>query len=126
MSWLAYVIGAFYLLGGLVALRQARVNLMLDRALAAVSLVTITREDRIVGAWMVAAAVLTLGSGAALLALSRWAVPVFVLCWLSQALYLLWAVRTKDYGRMATVQAFALYTLATLLVVWLHQAEILT
>lgn len=126
MNWLAYVIGAFYLLGGLSALRQARLNLMLDRALVAVSVLTITREDRIVGAWMFAAAVLTVGSGAALLVLSRWAVPVFVLCWLSQAVYLLWAMRTKDYGRMATIQAFGLYTAATLVVVWLHRTEILS
>lgn len=125
MIWFAYMIGAFYLLGGLVALRQARLNLILDRALAAVSLVSITREDRIVGAWMFTAAVLTVASGAALLMLSRWAAPVFALCWLSQAIYLLWAMRSKDYGQMATIQAFALYTVATLMVFWLHQIEIL-
>lgn len=125
MSWLAFVIGAFYLVGGLAALRQAHLNLTFDRALATIHLGAVTREDRIVGLWMLAAAGLTIVSGAVLLALSRWAVAAFALCWLAQAVYLLWAMGTRDYGRMATIQAFALYTVAAMTVAWMAQAGVL-
>jgi hypothetical protein len=125
MIWIAYLVGGFYLLGGLVALRQARMNLFLDKALAAISLEPTAREDRIAGAWMLGASVLTVASGATLVLRSRWAVAAFGLCWLAQAVYLLWATRTRDYGRQATINAFALYTAATLLVVWMERTEIL-
>lgn len=119
MHWMALTLGGFYLLGGLVALRQARMNLVLDRALARISLEATPRDDRIAGAAMLTGAVLTILSGGVLLLHSRWAVVAFGLCWSAQAVYLLWAVRTEDYGRPATIKAFGLYTLATLAVVWL-------
>lgn len=125
MTWLAYCIGAFYLLGGLAALRQARLNLLLDKALAAANLVSISRDDRIVAVWMFVAAALTVSSGISLLLLSRWAVLLFGLCWLSQAAYLIWAVQTRDYGRMATIHAFGIYTVATLTVTWMARTGVL-
>lgn len=118
MHWIAFLIGGFYLVGGLFALRQARMNLLLDQALSRISLKPTSQEDRIAGVWMFAASFLTIGSGLALIFLSRWAVIVFGLCWLSQAVYLLWASRTEDYGRPATVNAFILYTFASALVLW--------
>ncbi len=119
MHWMALTLGGFYLYGGLVALRQARMNLVLDEALARISLEATPRDDRIAGVAMLTGAGLTVLSGAVLLLHSRWAVAAFGLCWLTQAVYLLWAVRTEDYGRPATIKAFGLYTLATLAVLWL-------
>lgn len=125
MIWIAYLIGAFYLLGGLAALHQARMNLFMDKALAAISLAPTPREDRIVAIWMFAASVLTILSGAALLFRSRWAVAAFGLCWAAQAIYLLWATRTRDYGKPATINAFVIYTLASLMVVWMERTALL-
>ena len=33
MQWLAYTIGAFYIFGGVVAIRAGRMNRLLDRAI---------------------------------------------------------------------------------------------
>lgn len=125
MNWIALSFGGFYLLGGLVALRQARMNLLLDKALAQISLEATPRDDRIAGIAMLTGAVLTVLSGAVLLLHSRWAVAAFGLCWMVQGVYLLWAVRTEDYGQPATIRAFGLYTLATGMVLWLAMSGVL-
>lgn len=125
MDWIARLLGLFYLLGGLFALRQAHANAMLDKVMAAMTPDGDSRADRIAGAWMSVGAGLTLLSGALLLLLSRWAVPAFLLCWSCQAVYLLWARRQDDYGRPATVRAFVGYSAAAAAVVWWASAGVL-
>lgn len=118
--------GLVYLLGGLFALRQAGMNWALDASVARITLEPTPARERIAATAMVAAAGLTLASGAALALLSGAAIWLFGACWATQAAYLLWAQRgyapedeSDRRGRRRTINAFALYSLATAWVLWL-------
>jgi hypothetical protein len=76
--------------------------------------------------------VLVLTSGLALMLLQPWAILAFVVCWGAQASYLLWAQRwhrprdpIRAHGRRQTLNAFAVYSLATLLVLSMPLAGLL-
>jgi len=129
MDWAVRAIGAFYVVAGLIALRQAVVNWRLERAFA--FLLDTPPEEKAADVVLAIGAGLVLGSGVMLLLLQAMAVPVFLASWLVQAAYLLWArYRLKPVdpvaarGRRQTIHAFALYSAVTGLVLWLPYAGV--
>ncbi len=129
MEWAARAIGVFYVLGGLMLLYQAWLNWRLQRALA--GLMAIPLSEYFGDGVVVLAGVLIMLSGAALAALSGWAVAAFLAGWTVQALYLLWTDKVSRIGdpeaatRRRSVHAFAGYTAATGLVLCLPTVGIL-
>ena len=124
MEWAVRAIGVVYLCGGLTLLAQAMLNWRLQRRMAALSLSSLTEVAADTATTL--AAVVVLMSGVALLALSVWAVAAFLTGWTLQAGYLFWAGRWRGArdpiafgGRRRSLDAFALYTLATGLVLGL-------
>ncbi|MFN7056695.1 hypothetical protein [Hyphomonas sp.] len=115
LSWIAFGIGLFYTLGGIVVIRSLTLDKMLDRALEALGSETAPQE-KIATRLLTAGALLTFASGLALMGLSRWAPWLFGANLAVQAAYLAWAsvhMPTEDdlgrKGRRATVRAFVLY-----------------
>ena len=128
MEWAARAIGMFYVLGGLMLLYQAWLNWRLQRALS--GLISVPTTEQVADGVIALGGVLVLASGAALAALSAWAVVAFLAGWAIQAAYLLWANRSDlndpvASGRQRSVHAFAGYTAATGLVMWLPVAGVL-
>lgn len=128
MEWLARALGAFYMLGGVVALKAARDNDLLDRMLAGIERAPIPPAERLRSAGLWLGGVLTAGSGLALLLLSRWAVWLFLLNLAFQILHLAAASRwlrpeseAEALGRRRTINAALLWTCATIAVaIWDH------
>jgi hypothetical protein len=123
MIWTARLLGGFYMIAWIIVLRQVAMNRVLDAALAALAGERTTAADRMQQRLLFTGACLTLASGLALLTLSRFAIPLFVLNSLFQGGYLLWARRSMPTqstegarGRRATVNAFLLFLAATLFV----------
>jgi hypothetical protein len=118
------LIGAFYILAGLVAARQMVMEAFLDKALAGLTLKPVPRADRLRGRWMVGIAATVFTGGVMLLALSILALPAFLACAAAQAAYILYvAPRLIDPeeppdpdGRGRTRNAFLIYLGATALV----------
>jgi hypothetical protein len=130
MEWAARAIGVFYVLGGLMLLYQAWLNWRLQRALS--GLVSIPIAEHVGDGVIVLAGVLVMLSGAALTALSGWAVVAFMAGWTVQALYLLWTDHVSRIGepeavsgRRQSVYAFTGYTAATGIVLWLPTVGVL-
>jgi hypothetical protein len=128
MEWIARALGVFYVYAAVVVLRQVRMNSFLDRAMAAIEMKPTPTVERAVSASGFAIGGLTGLSGVALALLHPWAVWAFLACWLAQAVYLLWAQRwyapedaADVRGRRKTINAFAVYTAATLFVLWQAQ-----
>lgn len=117
MDWIARFVGLFYLLGAVAVMHRARMNAILDRGLAGVTLKPTPRHERIIGVWMFVQAGLLALSGGLLLFLSRWAVIAFVVCWVAQAIYLVWHGSLPEAVRAPPNPAFILYGVATLAVI---------
>lgn len=122
----ARLAGAFYAVGGLIAIRAMAMSEMLDRAL---NMITLKREPAktVVRRWLLGAgAVLTGASGVAAALLSFWAMPLFAANLGAQAGWLAWA-RTAfppedeedAAGRRRTTNAALGYAVLTLLVLYL-------
>jgi hypothetical protein len=126
--------GVFYVVAGLFALRQVLIKWRMERAVAAIlpaSPVSSVAE-RAADVMLTMGSVLVLASAAALMLLQPWAVAAFLACWSAQAAYLLWAQRwhrprcpITARGRRETLNAFAVYSVATLLVLSLPMAGLL-
>lgn len=84
LTWGLRIFGAFWVLGGVLALQQARQAQFLDDAIEAISQ---QKEDRLTSRFLWVGAVLTLGSGLALVLSSRWALIPLALLVLSQLIY---------------------------------------
>lgn len=118
------LIGAFYILAGLIAARQMVMEAFLDKALAGLTLKPVPRADRLRGRWMLGIAASVFAGGVLLLALSILALPAFLACAAAQAAYLGHAApRLIDpddppdpAGRRRTRNAFLVYLGATGLV----------
>ena len=130
MEWAARAIGVFYVLGGLMLLRQAWLNWRLHRAVS--GLLPATAADHAAEAVIAVSGMLVLLAGVALTLLSAWAVVAFMLGWTIQAGYLLWASRwtwTREPiapgSRRRSVHAFAGFTAVTALVLCLPMAGVL-
>lgn len=142
-----HVIGAFYVFAGIVGARAAVVGQTIDRMVAALDRAVegesggpepaaakrITggqtaaeRASRVRGAWMLAGSLAVLIAGATLLLRLGWACAAFPAAALLQAVYLFYLapvhLDTADpidaEGRRQTSNAFGLFCLATLYVVW--------
>ena len=87
----ARAIGVFYFVGGIFVIRQMAFSELLDHVTRAISLERRQPKDRI-KLWLLGAgAVMTSGGGAALAAMSAWALPIFAINLLSQLVWLVWA-----------------------------------
>ena len=121
--------GGFYLFAGWFGLRAILMDSVLDKALAALSA---GKEDpaETRRRWILGASTVLIGaSGAALLTMSRWALPLFLACAASQAVWIGGARRLliapeddDETGRRQVVNAAILYGAVTLGVVWLWSA----
>jgi hypothetical protein len=116
-------IGAFYVFASLLGMRSMVMDHVMDQMLAGISLKPIPRKDH-QRRWLLSCSVLAIGMGGmALMVLSLWAVPLFLLGAATQAFYLVWA-RTAfppeddsdRTGRRQTTNAAVLYGGVTLLV----------
>lgn len=130
MVWVARLIGAFYVVTGVFALWQSVHNWRLSQAFA--GLVPPSPTDRAADVVLGVGAGLVLFSGSLLFLLRSGAVAAFLLCWTVQAGYLLWAQRFRPpedpfalQGRRQTINAFSLYSIATLFVLWLQATQVL-
>ena len=118
MEWIARAIGAFYVFAGVVLIRQAILNLRMERIFGA--FLETPPAEKTADVILSVMAVLVLASGLTLLALNAWAVLAFLACWALQAVYLLWASRWYRPTepeliklRRQTTNAFFVYTVAT-------------
>ncbi len=118
------LVGAFYILAGVVAMRGVVTDRMMDQMLSAISLKPQPpREAQKRWLWGISAMAIGMG-GAAAMVLSLWAVPLFLVGLVTQIVYLVWA-RTafppenalEEKGRRQTTNAAILYGGATALVV---------
>jgi hypothetical protein len=118
--------GAFYVFAGIVAGRAALVSAVLDSAIAGIAAKSVNARERVLSLWLIASAWLVFASGALLMVLAREAVWAFMLSALTQAFYLAIAAPyyfdTEDppdaQGRRQTTNAFYLYFVVTLIVIW--------
>lgn len=117
------LLGIFYVLAGIVGMRSAVMDHVLDQMLAGITLKPIPRKDTI-RRWIMMVSVLSIAmGGAAIMALSLWAVPLFLVGAVTQSGYLFWA-RTafppesedESKGRRQTSNASFIYSGATILV----------
>jgi hypothetical protein len=130
MEWAVRGMGVFYVAAGLIALRQVLINWRMERTIQ-VALPT-SPVERAADVMLAMGSALVLASGVALVLLRPWAVLAFLACWGAQAAYLLWAQRwyrprcpVTARGRRETLHAFAVYSVATLLVMSMPMAGLL-
>lgn len=124
MEWAARAIGVFYVMGGLLLLSQSWLNWRLQQAVSEV--MPIRLADYLEEGVTALAGCMVLVSGLALTLLSTWAIVAFIVGWVIQASYLLWASRAAWTAssltmacRRQSVHAFAGYTAVTGLVLCL-------
>jgi hypothetical protein len=118
------LVGAFYIVAGIIAARQMVIEAFMDKALASITLKPVPRVDRLRGRWMLATAIAVFAGGVLLAVLSVLALPAFLAAAALQAAYIGYvAPRLIDPdeepdpdGRRATVNAFLIYLVATALV----------
>ncbi len=133
MEWAARMNGVFYVVRGLFVIRQAVFNWRLERIYAAIAPGQTSLAERVSDVWHGMGGVLVILAGLSLALLHRWAVVAMLICWAAQAVYLLWAQRwlkpadpIAAQGRRQTINAFALFSAATLLTLWLNGTGLLT
>lgn len=116
-------IGAFYIFAGVVGMRAMIMDHLMDQVLAGIALQAVAAKEHY-RRWLLCCSVLAIGMGGmALMVLSLWAVPLFLLGAATQAVYLVWARtafppedESERRGRRQTTNAGMLYGAATLLV----------
>lgn len=119
------IVGIFYLLSGVAGMRVMAVDSLLDKMLAGITLKP-TESKEVVRRWFLVSGSATVGlSGAALMVLSLWAVPLFVIATLLQAAWLIWAQTNylpenpdEARGRRQSTHAAIIYTAMAAMVVW--------
>lgn len=133
MHWIAYALGAFYVLAGVLAIRAGRMETFTDAAIASITGDRTPVPEKLRGWFMLGGGALVLAGGVLLLALSRWAAPVFIAGTLLQAGYLLYASRklppedeAQMRGRGRTINAMYVYATATGVVLWLESSGVIT
>ncbi|MEQ1754962.1 MAG: hypothetical protein ABL973_12605 [Micropepsaceae bacterium] len=126
MSFVAVVLGIFYVFAGVVALRVIALGSVMDSLLEALDGSRTSATEFLKTRILTIGAYLTAASGAALLTLSCSAVALFAANSLVQGGYLAWASRAlvpeddaDRRGRQQTVNAFVIYVAATAFVIWL-------
>lgn len=125
MSLALILIGAFYVLAGVVASRQAMASLFLERMLASVNGQCPAIRETLQSLWLIVASFVVMGGGLFLLLLCDLAVPLFVVSAIGQGLYLFAlapyyfdrASPPSEVGRRQTTNAFFVYLGATAMVI---------
>lgn len=124
MNFVAMAVGAFYVFAGFVVLRSMAMSLLLDKALAAITMKNDPKEEMRTRVLSVGG-FLTLASGAGLAILSPFALPLFAANAAVQGGYLVWAERSLKpedesdaRGRQQTKNAYVIYLAAGAFVVW--------
>lgn len=84
LIWGLRLFGGFWVLGGVLALQQARQAHFMDNVLEALSQ---EKEDRLTSRFLLVGSVLTICSGAALVLSSQWALIPLALLVVSQLIY---------------------------------------
>lgn len=120
------LLGAFYIVAGLLVVRAFAVSRLLDHAIERLTGERDGRAAAIRAAWNVATAVFTFAGGMALLLLWEGAAVLFAASLAWQALYIGWvAPRLLDpadppdpEGRQQSINAAAIYSAATGWVLW--------
>lgn len=128
------LIGAFYVFAAFVAARASVMSLLIDRAIAAIALERLAVAELLKSYWLLAASVLVMLGGAALLFLIDIAVWAFLASACGQAAYLFYfapryfdaADPPAETGRQQTTNAFVVYLIATAVVVWAYGAGYLS
>ncbi len=120
------IVGVFYLLSGLAGIHVMATDTLMDNMLAALTLKP-TPQAEVIRRWFLVSGSYAVGvGGAALMVLSFWAVPLFLLASALQLGWLLWA--RKGYpvtdeadarGRSQTTNAALIHGVMTAVVVWL-------
>lgn len=93
MQWGAWIIGTVYLLAGLAGWRRARMNALMDRALAGITLKPVPAIERAVAAWLYLDALMLAMAGLGLVLSSRWGAMIAVLVVIEQGVFVLWSER---------------------------------
>ncbi len=122
-------IGAFYTFAGVVGLRVAVQGRFMDIAIAGISSEKPPAVETARGLWLLFSALLVLAGGLFLVLRLDWSAAAFAVSALSQAVYLLvlapWIFDAADppdpRGRQQTINAFILYSAATLFVLWAYR-----
>jgi hypothetical protein len=94
MEWIIRLLGAFYVLGGLLLLRSARMEWVLNKAIEKITLKP--EPDRWQVAFPIVSGVIYLTAGVALAALSVWGVWLLGAGLVAQAIYYPLAWRSAD------------------------------
>lgn len=120
------LVGAFYAFAGYIASRAALTSRLMDLAIAAIGGTKPDRREMQRSLWLLASSIVVFAGGAALLLLLDLAPWLFAVSAMGQALYLL--VLAPHYfdvtdppdeqGRRQTTNAFFIYTVATVLIIW--------
>ena len=93
MQWAAWMLGAVYGLAGLAGWRRARMNALMDRALAGITLKPGPQIERLVSGWLHLDALMLAGAGLGLALSSRWGALIAVLVVIEQGAFCLWSER---------------------------------
>lgn len=128
------LVGAFYVFAAFVAARASVMALLIDRAIAALALERLAVAELLKSYWLLAASVLVMLGGAALLFLLDIAVWAFLASAVGQAAYLFYVAPRyfdvedppDEIGRRQTTNAFVVYLIATAAVVWAFGAGYLS
>lgn len=118
------LVGAFYVVAGIVAARQMVMEVFLDKALAGITLKPVPQVDRLRSRWILGIVATVFAGGALLAVLSVLALPAFLAAFVLQAVYLGHiAPRFIDpldppdpAGRRATRNALLIHGAASILV----------
>jgi hypothetical protein len=105
MQWAAWMLGAVYGLAGLAGWRRARMNAVMDRALAGITLKPVPQIERVVGAWLHLDALLLAAAALGLALSSRWGALITVLVVIEQGVFCLWAERFYPARHPADVKS---------------------
>lgn len=131
MEWAARLIGGFYVVAGAIALSQMALNWRLEVVFG--KYFPTPPTERAADVILTVGSALVLVSGVALVLLHSLAVPAFLTCWGVQAGYLIWAKRWYPPGneqtarlRRQTLHAFAVYSVATAVVMAFDQIAVLS
>ena len=123
----ARLVGAFYVFGGIVALRALAMDSVVDQALASLTL-SRPDPDEVLRRWILAATSVVTGvSGLSLVVLSGWAPWLFLLNLGLQAGWLVFAGKrfppeddADAVGRRQVANAALIWAVATAMVLWLN------
>lgn len=123
------VVGAFYAFAGLVGLRASLQGRLIDIAIAGISMQPPGKAETARGLWLLVSSLVVLAGGLFLVLRLDWAAAAFVVSAAGQAIYLLLIAPTyfdpedppDATGRQQTINAFILYSAATLFVLWAYR-----